>query len=613
MFSSSKYHTVRGNKIIASTKTSGSRSRPNEFRVSSASNNRGNTETSNAGFLNPFVMGAKPSSQMVLSSITGNHGELMLSGIMPTEDEVALRKFYRDMYYHDSVCGSCVDMMSTLPFSEYSLTGADDKELEIFYSALNRLNIRNALPEISLEKMVNGAFCSTLVFDTKTKNFADMLVHNLDDCTFRESPLYSADPEIEVRNNQPVRNMLNSLQSPYFQKQYQSLPIKLREALHSDGYILDPLTTLYLARNVFPSRKVGISLFKRVLPIYLLEKTLWRGTLVESAKRLRSMRHATAGDDVWEPSPDDLNAIVSAIQEAEMDPLGGIIATRNSVQIQEITQGGDFWKITDVIDNTTPMKLRALGISETFLSGEANFATMDISMNVFIENMAWNRSMTTHKIFYNKLFPIIAQMNELYTDDKKPKKGNLLEQLNDSTNYVIPTIHWHKQLRPSTDKDMLDTLNTLQEKGVPVSLRALAAAGGVSLESMLDEMQDDADIREKIKKFLEKNGGEAMTEGHEANPDADDSGEDFSMSKLMNPNKLHKVGVLARDYGNASEIIGTGKTGKPKAILNQKKANEEANANIVGSLSRLSNPNHQRRIAKLTKNKKNLYTGGTLD
>jgi hypothetical protein len=101
-----------------------------------------------------------------------------------------------------------------------------------------------------------------------------------------------------------------------------------------------------------------------------MEKLLYKGTISEAARRQRSIMHIQAGSDTWRPTTSDLQSLVGLFQEADLDPVNAMIATRNDIQVNEVRQGGDFWKYTDSVDQTASMKMRILGISESFLSGE---------------------------------------------------------------------------------------------------------------------------------------------------------------------------------------------------------------------------------------------------
>ena len=102
-------------------------------------------------------------------------------------------------------------------------------------------------------------------------------------------------------------------------------------------------------------------------------------------------------------------------QATEADPLGAWIATRNNIQVSEFRTAGDIWKWYETSESLTPMKLRALGISDAFLSGDASYASSESAYSTFVETVDSYRTHLTNKIFYNKIFPLKSPFASKFT------------------------------------------------------------------------------------------------------------------------------------------------------------------------------------------------------
>jgi hypothetical protein len=509
----------------------------------------------------------------------------LLTGIVPEHEEM-LRRYYRDIYEYDHVAGAAVDIISQFPFSRWTLTGLDRKELEKFDESLFRLNLRSLLPEISVAYLVDAEYIGTLVFNHKDKVFVDTLNHNPDDCRVDRYPFYSVAPKIRVLNSKETRDFMNS-SDPYARQIKGMFSQEFIKALKANAYELNPLTTLYLARRTLPS-KPPISYLKRILPIYLLEKQLYRGTLVEAHKRQRSMLHVTAGDDNWEPTPEELDALVSMFQQMEVDPLGGVISTRTSVQATELRQGGDFWKWTDQADILVPYKLRALGISEAFLSADATYSNSETALSVFLENMDQYREFLSYGIFENRLFPIVSYTNEFFKDASKEEgkrtKLHMMYSINNQQNLKIPKLHWHKRLEAKNEDNQLDVLNTVSERGLPIPLRMWAAAAKIDMDTLIYELEEDKKYRQALAKVAPEatqgtGGGEEENEEYAAVRDI-----------LERGLKHRRKPLLSRDYGAASELYGYTKTGKKRHVFNQAEASKKVNSYIAKAARELNDP-----------------------
>jgi len=520
----------------------------------------------------------------------------LMEGFDLDHPDKMLFNLYRDIYHHDAVCGSATDMYATLPFSEFSIGGADDKYLAPYREAVEMLNLRTAMPEITTDHLVTGSYLSSMLYSKNEKRFIDMMNHRLDNAEISPLPFYSQDPIINMKIPDEVRKTL-SMDSPRIKMLKKKLGSDFVNKLESGNLELDPLGTIYLPRRTF-SFGEGSSWYRRVVPIYLIEKNLFRGTLVESGKRQRGIMHLQMGDgDQWEPSIDELEFMTDIFQNADLDPLGAIVATRLGVSVDEFRQGGDFWKVTDLWDQTSMFKLRALGISEAFLSGEATYANMEGSLTVFIESMKAFRDSLTRRIFYNKVFPLVSMMNG-YSINRKGKiitktglmDGDIedkLRRMQDGSKLFIPTIHWSKQLSPEADSNRMEMLRGMQELGVPVPLRALAAAGGFNLDTLLMNQEEDMSMQRQILEYDKRLKDLKKTYGGGGDDDME------SFSSVVGPRSRVLAGkgrqsLASRDFGEQSEIVGQTRTGKKKWIYNQKLANEQANGSIVRAMGEIT-------------------------
>lgn len=525
----------------------------------------------------------------------------MLVGLMPNNYAI-LYSLYRDIYYNDPVGGSAVDLMSSLPFGDFSLGGIDDtKVLQTFNENAERLGTRTLISEMAVDQLVLGMHCHSLLYNKEKRVFVDVMPYSPENLSIKTLPFYSQEPIITATFPENYRAALEG-GSKRIERLRKFIGPDVFDKIKQGQLELDPLTTVYIPRKTFSDTDMGVSYYRRILPLYLIEKNLYRGTLVESARRQRGILHASVGDgENWIPSPEELGFVTDLLLNADTDPLGAIVATRTGIQIDEIRQGGDFWKVTDFSDSVLPAKLRALGISEAFLSGDANYNVSDNSMTVFVDMMRAYREMMTRKFFYEKLFPLISMVNG-YTINAKGKlvrKEGLMDtldpedmqyMLNDGTRLLIPTVSWSKQLKPEGDNAYMEMLTSLTEKGVPVPLRVLAAAGGMNLDELVKQRDDDLAIRKQMKDY------QAAIEALNPQPSDGEGDEDFSAESrsllpvpipgIRNATQARggKMSLLGREFGDSGELYNVTPTGKKKLIVRQKAAQEKINRRIVRAM-----------------------------
>lgn len=536
------------------------------------------------------------------------------------EQKKLVMRIYKDIYYNDPIGGSCVDLYSTLPFSDINLGGVVDRRASrAFEEAMERLNMVSLMPEMSVDLMVTGAFVGSLLPNSSKNMLADLIPYQYENCKVDPLPFYSQDPLITVAMPESYKTVLTS-NSPRVEKLRGYLGQEVVSQLTTDALELDPITTMYVPRKSF-TNSTGVSFFRRILPLWLMEKNLFRGTLVETARRQRGILHLVLGDgDQWIPTMADMQMAMELFQNADADPLGAVIATRMGIDTNEIRSGGDFWKVTDMWDSTMSMKLRALGISESFLSGEANYSNADTSLTVFMESLRSYRDKVTTRVFYNKLFPLISAMNGFTVNDRGKfiKKDSLVDKmsgvhnhniLDDGTRLLIPSVHWTKQLKPEGDQAYMDMLVALTEKGVPVPLRAMAAAGGFNLNALLADQDDDFEMLKRIGEYQSKLAELKKAYMPKGEDDDDMGGFAAAASAMGAEMGLNNIAsgtrsaVLAkgmgrmsplhtRDFGEAMEVHGETSQGKRRYLTNQKLANERVNRKIAKALATAASRNN---------------------
>lgn len=533
-------------------------------------------------------------STVMSSSLVANFKGGLLQGIIDTEDRATLRELYRDAYFYDSVCGCIIDIKAALPFSEWTLTGiSSDKRLEKFALSLDNMRMTTCLPSIATDYMVFGECVCSLNFDGKNKVFDSIMPQDPDTVEFLPVPMFGMDPLVNIRVPQEMSRVLND-KDPRYAPILKSIPEDLKEKMRKGKIELDPATTLVIQNTGLASNRDGRSCLSRALLFLLLEKLMWRGTIDQASRRQRGIMHAQLGDEEsWIPTQEEIAEFADIVAEADVDPVNAILATRSGIAISEIKRGDDFWKVSDIADFTFQGKLRALGASEAFLSGDVSVNTMDQAMSVFIENLRAFRSHMTNEIFYEKIFPAISVAND-FRKTKRDKKvtgsginsdgtyshssyqrgsvkfirdhrGMLYAKSNDANmggdfvdvenllDYEMPEIQWKRQLSPIADQEYLAVLETMRNAGVPVTMRILAAAGGLDMDSLTDQLDDDVEIRKKLQDYNSKiaalgGGGEDMGGGMGGGGVGGQGGGQWASGILSTGPGVKRVGLLNRDY-----------------------------------------------------------------
>lgn len=433
-------------------------------------------------------------------------GEAAIAKYIPQGD----KRFdlYRTIHMYDAVSGGALDLMSELPFSELSLAGVNDPVvMRIFENTMHNLRVPSLAPDVTKELLKMGFVVGTCVFDEASGIFTDIILQEPENCEFTPVPLQGYDPKIDIKVSQELKAFMSS-QDPRDAEAQKEIPDKLRKQILSSNKIpLESSTTLYIARKTYPT-DIGTSYLLRTVPFYILEQVLLEGTITAAKRRQKPVTHITAGDEDWEPSEQELGNIVDLFMAADMDPIGAFVATKRGIDLADVRPPSDIWKITEDWEILSQAKMRALGINEAFLTGDATYNTMEAALSVFIETMKTLRAMVTYKMFYEKIFPMLSRAHRFIK--RKPSEldhrirttGSLNKiPLND---LIIPDIKWQKQLQPQYDQSFFDSMAQLEAQSIPVPIRYWTAAGGLDINKILDSQEEDLAIRKQLQEYNEQ-------------------------------------------------------------------------------------------------------------
>jgi len=457
-------------------------------------------------------------------------------------DLAGLNKLFRIIYTRDSICGPAIDIMSNLPWSSFDIHGVDDPKLRQFYEEAAQLfgDKAQEMPAITIEYLVLGRFCASLIYDDEKGYWTDFVPHDSDFLTITPIPVRNFDPKIDLMLSPGIRQFVNSTDYRDITA-LNKLPDTLIGAMRRGGPIpLDPLNTVYLRRKTSPYDHVGTSYLTRIIAYWAVEKALMNAMVTAARRRAGNILHITAGiDERWEPSPEEMEDLSGLFMQADEDPVGAVVVTRTGVDASEVRSGGDIWKWSDEWQWLSEAKMRGLGISEALLSGDATYSNAEQARSTFTEQILALRQYLTNQIYYRR-FKTLARAHGF----RKRKQAELDHRVriqkdgreNDSPNLrdddlslhnlsqedafdipeedlIVPTIQWHKSLLPEGDRDYLDLLTMLKEEGVPIPLKVWAARGGYDLNEALDMLDEDVKVREKIKTWKSKTGGGGEDEG----------------------------------------------------------------------------------------------------
>jgi hypothetical protein len=292
---------------------------------------------------------------------------------------------------------------------------------------------------------------------------------------------------------------------------------------------------------------------------------------------------------------------------------GNLLLTRNSAT--------DFWRYDEMDQYFAAAKYRVLNISETLITGEFSVSTLDATLSVLVDNFRAYRELITSALFYDKLFPAIAIANDFKAEDymvksmrasQRKESGKLLhltcngrlrtytvKGVNyDTGKYAIPQIEWHKHLKPEGDTAYIELLSSLGDKGLPITMGMYAAAAGLNLDSILQSMDPDIDLRKKVAKYLKQvNKINSGIQPDMLGGDDQQQAQATMLAGLISKGSAKRsVGLLGREFDDRDRLYERKKNGKYRLTSRRRvrEMTEAANRKIAEALANSARKENKR-------------------
>lgn len=429
----------------------------------------------------------------------------IIEQFMPV-DPRRLHRIWRRIYLQDPVAGPAVELYKELPWSEFTLAGIKDKNVLQFYSdALNAININAHLPEMSSEFITMGKVIGHLHMDESRGYYSKLIVHDPDWIKVSSIPIPGYQPKLDIIPTPQMRRWASS-EDPRDADSLAEISHLVDAIKNGHAIPLPPEQSFYLPRKTSPYDTIGASAYTRIIMFVAYEKALINGTIAASKRRLSQIRHISVGLDDWEPSPQELDGYAGLFMQADEDPVGAIVVTRTGVTANTIGGGtlSDVVKISDEWAFLQAGKLNSLGVSEAFLRGEASYNSLEQLMSVFLEKIRAHRNFFTHYLLLDRILKPLAQKHQFVKRTEAELSHRVRVSSSHSEDLLLPDFKWEKSLRPTADRDYLEILEFMQGKGLPVTMRAWAAAGGINLDSEIQQFEDDLELRKQLSAHIKQ-------------------------------------------------------------------------------------------------------------
>jgi hypothetical protein len=457
-------------------------------------------------------------------------------------DAPGIHMMMRRIYTRDEIGGPMVDIFKEMAWSDYDLHGVKDPHMmEPFALTSRAIDLQSLMPALSAENLIIGRAIYSLGWDSQRGIFSMAVPHDPDFVRIWPVPIHGVEPFCDLRASPTWRQFAVS-DDPRMTELRSVLPPSIIQALQSStGFVpMDPVTTLFCIRKSSSYDYIGTSLFTRLINFIAIQKPLLDATAVTLRRRASGVMHIRAGNERWEANDQDLSDLAALWMQAEEDQGGGIVVTRDGVETERGQSGqGDTWKLSDEWSFLSEGKMRSLGISEAFLSGDANYSNAEMALSVFLERLRGFREHLTSQVIYRKLFHTIARAHGFIKPEKNsPQSRRQAWMMSHKSalkippeRLIFPELKWHKSLHPVGDESYLSILDRLKEAGLPVTKAHYAAHGGFDIKRAMSMLEDDVAEQQVINNWQAalqqgQGGAEGGDQGAEGGQGQDQQGQD---------------------------------------------------------------------------------------
>lgn len=403
---------------------------------------------------------------------------------------------WRLFHETDPIFGTAMDMYAEMLVSDFDIIVGDEKSREIrdtLEYMCQVTNLMDRLRYIIREYLVMGEAIQHCFFDDSLGIWTYIAMHNPDFIEVLDSPIVNMDPIISFIPDESLRAMM-SAGTPEAREFRGRLPSDFVSRILARQKIrLSPLNCTFIPRKLHPYQTRGTSLASRMWRIFMVEDAVYNSTIATFRRHASPVKVLKLGDPAtgWIPAPGAETKLLEMLNRAEVDPHSWLIYNYGinfeawGTTDRAITIG----KEHDVIER---VKLLALGLSKSFMTGEVTYASAKSGLQVFLRRLLSLRQLLENLWIYPKFFRPISEINEWTTASKsevnhKYRIKRTAQEIQEQNLVMVPTLKWKNKLDPTVDTDVLAAYQILEKFGIKLSKATVSSAVGVDWEDELDK------------------------------------------------------------------------------------------------------------------------------
>lgn len=413
-------------------------------------------------------------------------------------NRVVANSIWREMYKRDPAIATATDMYAELPWSEFDMTGLDDPGIRRVYEDMfNALNLVPKFTHFTRDYLITGELILHNIFNNSRGIWERTISHNPDYVDVVGMGMAVEQPLLWLRPTPEIQRLLVD-EDPRVRKLRNALPRDLLNSFRQKRKVpLDPLNTTYIPRINLSSDIRGWSLYTRLYRVVMYEDFIVNASLAVAQRNAAPLRIFKLGDpnSGWLPDAEDEAAFAEMLSIAESDPLAAIVMHQH-ISAELVGVSDRVLLISREWDFIERVKLLGLGVSKSFLVGEASFAAAVAGLQTLLERLATLRNKFEKDWMIKKICEPIAQIHEFYKRPESELAHRLRIKKPEDMDLIVPKIKWRKTLEPTQDVAILNVWRDMKERGL-VSDRTYSSGAGLDLDAERKNLIEEKKYKEE--------------------------------------------------------------------------------------------------------------------
>ena len=303
-------------------------------------------------------------------------------------DRCEANKYWRMFYKFDPFFGTAVDMYSQMMVSDFDIVLENSTDQTIKNQLMDMSQDTNLLDKIQTmvkEFLVLGEALPHCFFDEEKGVWSYIGFHDPDYIDIQDSPIIDMDPIISFIPDSKLKGLLTD-NSPEAVELRKRLPNEfVSRVLANQKIRLSPVNCSYIPRKLHPYDERGVSLASRLWRIWMVEDAVYNSTIATFRRHASPIKTLKLGDPStgWIPDPSTEGDLLRLLAQAEMDPNAWLV-THYGVNFEAWGTNDRAITLSREHDTIEKVKLLALGLSKSFMTGEVTYASSyDTSVRLF--------------------------------------------------------------------------------------------------------------------------------------------------------------------------------------------------------------------------------------